>query len=251
MRHFGIIGKPLTASFSADHFNAKFAAEHIDAEYSKYPLECIDDYPALLQSVRERYPEDTGLCGLNVTIPYKSAVMPFLSRLDETARAIGAVNVIRFHADGRTTGYNTDAIGFMDSIRPHLLPTDRQALVLGTGGAAKACFYGLQKLGLTPTYVSRTPQDGMLGYDRLHLGDYTVIVNCTPLGMHPDTEKMPPIPYDELTQAHFLYDCIYHPGQTRFLREGERRGCRTQNGMPMLLGQAHAAWTIWNQSDNE
>jgi len=239
MLHFGIIGKPLLQSFSARFFNEKFLTEHIDAEYSLYPLESIEDFPALLAAHSFK--------GMNVTIPYKSAVIPYLDRLDETAEEIGAVNVIRFKPDGEKIGYNSDALGFIDSIRPHLRPTDRQALILGTGGAAKACFYGLKKLGLQPVYVSRTPGSGQLGYDALPLQNYQVIVNCTPLGMFPDTDACPPIPYEELTEAHFLFDCIYNPDETLFLKKGREHGCRTQNGMPMLLGQAAAAWQIWNK----
>lgn len=237
MKHFGIIGKPLAQSFSANHFNRKFAVEHIDAEYSLYPLERIEDFPALLR--RHTF------AGMNVTIPYKSAVIPYLSELDETAREIGAVNVIRFLPDGRTIGYNTDALGFIEAIRPMLRPTDRTALILGTGGAAKACFYGLRKLGLTPTYVSRTPKENQLSYNHLRLADYPVVVNCTPLGMFPETEKFPLLPYEQLTQAQFLFDCIYNPKETVFLRHGREHGCRIMNGMGMLLGQAEAAWHLW------
>jgi len=239
MKHFGIIGKPLLQSFSAKHFNKKFKTEHIDAEYSLYPLERIEDFPALTES--------HDFTGMNVTIPYKSAVIPYLSELDETAKEIGAVNVIRFMPDGRSRGYNTDALGFMDSIRPLLRETDRKALILGTGGAAKACHYGLKKLGLEPTYVSRTPKAGQLSYNELQLNEYQVIVNCTPLGMFPETEKFAPIPYEQLTQAQFLFDCIYNPEETVFLRQGRMHGCRTMNGNGMLMGQAKAAWRIWNE----
>ena len=239
MKHFGIIGKPLLQSFSAKHFNKKFETEHIDAEYSLYPLERIEDFPVLTES--------HDFTGMNVTIPYKSAVIPYLSELDETAKEIGAVNVIRFMPDGRTRGYNTDALGFMDSIRPLLRETDRKALILGTGGAAKACHYGLKKLGLEPTYVSRTPKAGQLSYNELQLNKYQVIVNCTPLGMFPETEKFAPIPYEQLTQAQFLFDCIYNPEETVFLRQGRMHGCRTMNGNGMLMGQAKAAWKIWNE----
>ena len=237
-KHFGIIGKPLAQSFSANYFNKKFAEEGIDAEYSLYPLERIDDFPALLNRV--------SFSGMNVTIPYKSAVIPFLTELDETAKEIGAVNVIRFLSGGKTIGYNTDAIGFMDSIGPKLKETDKRALILGTGGAAKACFFGLKKLGISATFVSRTPKAGQLSYSELHLADYQVIVNCTPLGMFPKTAEFPLLPYEQLNQAQFLYDCIYNPEETVFLREGRARGCRTQNGMEMLFGQAKAAWRIWN-----
>ena len=237
MKHFGIIGKPLAQSYSANHFNKKFAEEGIDAEYSLYPLDSIEEFPALIQSHE--------FTGMNVTIPYKTAVIPYLSALDETAAEIGAVNVIRFLPDGRMIGYNTDALGFIESIRPMLRETDRKALLLGTGGAAKACRYGLRKLGLTTTNVSRTPDSEQLSYNDLQLAEYNLIVNCTPLGMFPNTENFPPIPYEQLTQAQFLYDCIYNPEETVFLRQGRAHGCRTLNGTGMLLGQAKAAWNIW------
>ena len=238
MKHFGIIGKPLRQSFSAKHFNRKFAEEGTSAEYSLYPLERIEEFPALLERV--------AFTGMNVTIPYKTAVIPYLTALDDTAKEIGAVNVIQFCDNGRTVGYNTDALGFMESIRPMLKPTDKEALILGTGGAAKACRYGLEKLGLHVTNVSRTPKEGQLGYEDLELGKYQIIVNCTPLGMFPETDGFPPIPYDELSPAQFLFDCIYNPEETVFLKEGRVRGCRTQNGTEMLMGQARAAWKIWS-----
>lgn len=237
MKHFGIIGKPLVQSFSANHFNKKFQDEHIDAEYSLYRLESIEEFPRLL--------ETHDFAGMNVTLPYKSEVIPYLSELDETAKEIGAVNVIRFLPDGRTIGYNTDALGFIESIRPMLRETDRRALILGTGGAAKACRYGLRKLGLEVKTVSRTPNSEQLSYNGLQLGDYQVIVNCTPLGMYPETEKFPPLDYEQLTQAQFLFDCIYNPAETVFLRHGREHGCRTMNGNGMLMGQAKAAWKIW------
>lgn len=235
MRHFGIIGKPLGHSFSARFFSEKFLREQIDAEYSMYPLESIDAVRPLLDR----------LDGMNVTIPYKVQVIPFLDRLDDTARAIGAVNVICRHV-----GYNTDCLGFMDSIRPLLRPTDKQALVLGSGGASKACVYGLQQLGLSVHIVSRQSERG-ISYDRanqlLAQGEVQVIVNATPVGMSPHVEECPPIDYTRLQPDMLLFDCIYNPEQTLFLHKGKQYGCRTQNGMEMLLGQARAAWKIWNQ----
>lgn len=235
MRHFGIIGKPLGHSFSARFFSEKFHREQIDAEYSMYPLETIDAVRPLLDR----------LDGMNVTIPYKVQVIPFLDRLDDTARAIGAVNVICRHV-----GYNTDCLGFMDSIRPLLRPADKQALVLGSGGASKACVYGLQQLGLNVHIVSRQSERG-ISYDRanrlLALGEVQVIVNATPVGMSPHVEECPPIDYTRLQPDMLLFDCIYNPEQTLFLHKGKQYGCRTQNGMEMLLGQARAAWKIWNQ----
>lgn len=236
MRHFGIIGYPLHHSFSAKYFNEKFATEGIDAEYSLYPMN---------ELTKERMNElMNSLDGMNVTLPYKQAVIPFLDRLDETAEAIGAVNVIH-----RRIGYNTDCLGFMESMQPLLRDYDRKALVLGTGGASKAVCYGLRKLGLTPTLVSRTPKEGQLGYHELTdeiMASHTIIVNCTPLGMFPYVDDCANIPYEKITARHLLYDCIYNPEETLFLRKGREQGASTKNGMDMLFGQAKAAWKIWS-----
>ena len=236
MRHFGIIGFPLLHSFSAKYFNERFATEKIEAEYSLYPMK---------ELTNERMNEllDT-LDGMNVTMPYKQAIIPYLEQLDETAEAVGAVNVVH-----KRVGYNTDCIGFMESIRPLLGENDRKALVLGTGGASKAVCYGLRKLGLTPTLVSRTPKEGMLGYDQLTeelMSEYTVIVNCTPLGMTPEENTYPAIPYKWISARHLLFDCVYNPEETLFLQKGKAQGARIKNGMEMLFGQAKAAWKIWN-----
>lgn len=236
MGHFGIIGNPLIHSFSAKYFNEKFAREHIDAEYSLYPLN---------ELTNERVNEllDT-LDGFNVTYPYKEAIIPYLDRLDETAQAIGAVNVVY-----QRVGYNTDYAGFMASIRPLLRPFDRHALVLGTGGASKAVCYGLRQLGITPTLVSRTPQAGQIRYADLNaevLSSHTLVINCTPLGMFPEVDTYPPIPYEHLTPRHLLYDCVYNPEETLFLRRGKAQGATTHNGKEMLIGQAKEAWAIWS-----
>ena len=236
MRHFGIIGFPLLHSFSAKYFNERFATEKIEAEYSLYPMK---------ELTNERMNEllDT-MNGMNVTMPYKQAIIPYLVQLDETAEAVGAVNVVH-----KRVGYNTDCIGFMESIRPLLGENDRKALVLGTGGASKAVCYGLKKLGLSPTLVSRTPKEGMLGYDQLTeelMNEYTVIVNCTPLGMAPEENTYPAIPYEWISARHLLFDCVYNPEETLFLQKGKAQGARIKNGMEMLFGQAKAAWKIWN-----
>ena len=236
MRHFGIIGYPLLHSFSARYFNEKFATEQIDAEYSLYPMKGLTG---------ERMNELMDhLAGFNVTLPHKQAVIPFLERLDETAQAIGAVNVVH-----NRVGYNTDCLGFIDSIRPLLRDYDRKALVLGTGGASKAVCYGLRKLGVQPTLVSRTPKEGMLGYEDLNeivMEEHTVIVNCTPLGMLPDVDSCPAIPYEMITARHLLFDCVYNPEETLFLHKGKAQRATIRNGMEMLTGQAKAAWEIWN-----
>lgn len=238
MRHFGIIGYPLLHSFSARYFNEKFAAEKIDAEYSLYPTKEEN-----LKSVVENLLDS--LEGMNVTFPYKQTVIRYLEGLDETAEAIGAVNVVHKHI-----GYNTDCLGFIESIQALLRPYDKQALVLGTGGASKAVCYGLRKLGVVPVLVSRTPNGNMLGYDQLSaeiMATHTIIVNCTPLGMLPDIDTCPSIPYDLITERHLLFDCVYNPEETLFLRKGKAQGALIKNGMEMLTGQAQAAWKIWNQ----
>lgn len=238
MRHFGIIGYPLLHSFSARYFNEKFAAEKINAEYSLYPTKEEN-----LKSVVENLLDS--LEGMNVTFPYKQTVIRYLEGLDETAEAIGAVNVVHKHI-----GYNTDCLGFIESIQALLRPYDKQALVLGTGGASKAVCYGLRKLGVVPVLVSRTPNGNMLGYDQLSaeiMATHTIIVNCTPLGMLPDIDTCPSIPYDLITERHLLFDCVYNPEETLFLRKGKAQGALIKNGMEMLTGQAQAAWKIWNQ----
>ena len=238
MRHYGIIGFPLLHSFSAKYFNEKFATEGIDAEYSLYPVQVGD-----LESKVEHL-----LCsldGFNVTLPYKQAVIPLLERLDETAQAIGAVNVVY-----KRVGYNTDCLGFIESIKPLLRAYDHKALVLGTGGASKAACYGLKKLGVHPTLVSRTPKEGQLGYSNLTpeiMEQYTVIVNCTPLGMLPDVDSCPPIPYEHISARHLLFDCVYNPEETLFLQKGKAKGATIQYGIGMLYGQAKEAWKIWNK----
>ena len=236
MRHFGIIGYPLHHSFSAKYFNEKFKTSGIDAEYSLYPLN---------ELTSERMNElMISLDGFNVTMPYKQEIIPFLDRLDETAQAVGAVNVVH-----KRIGYNTDCLGFMASIRPLLRTYDQQALVLGTGGASKAVCFGLRKLGLTPTLVSRSPKGGMLGYYELTetvMRTHTIIVNCTPLGMLPDINTCPDIPYKLITAQHLLFDCVYNPETTLFLQRGLAQGATIRNGMEMLTGQARAAWDIWN-----
>ena len=240
MRHFGIIGFPLEHSFSAKYFSEKFAREGIDAEFCLYPL----DKGEWTKGERLKELLDS-LDGFNVTMPYKQAIIPYLERLDETAQAVGAVNVVH-----EGVGYNTDCIGFMESIRPLLRATDRQALVLGTGGASKAVCYGLRQLGICPTLVSRRPSEGMLGYEELTqevMSAHTVIVNCTPLGMLPNVNSCPDIPYKYLSARHLLYDCVYNPEESLFLQKGKAQGATVKNGMEMLIGQAQAAWKIWNQ----
>ncbi len=237
MRLIDIIGFPLLHSFSAKYFSEKFEREHIEAEYSLYPIG-IEDLSFKIEDLLD------SLDGFNVTMPYKQEIIPYLERLDDTAREVGAVNVVH-----RRVGYNTDCLGFMESIQPLLRKEDKQALVLGTGGASKAVCYGLKQLGVRPTLVSRKPKAGMLGYEDLTkdvMAAHTVIVNCTPLGMLPDVDSCPPIPYEMVTARHLLFDCVYNPEETLFLKKGKAQGAIIQNGIGMLYGQAKAAWAIWN-----
>ncbi len=245
MRKFGLIGKTLKHSFSKSYFTEKFQKEGIDAQYELYELADIAGLKDLLH--------DPDLVGLNVTIPYKEQVLPYLNAVDPTAEAIGAVNTIRIERRGAEpflTGFNTDFIGFTDSLKTMLKPYHQRALILGTGGASKAVRYALVQLGIEPTFVSRTPREGGLTYadlDEAVMTSHLLIVNCSPVGMFPHTDEAPDIPYDLLCDKHYLYDLVYNPLRTRFCELGEARGAAVQNGLAMLHGQAVAAWNIWNK----
>ncbi len=246
MKKYGLIGYPLGHSFSKNFFNEKFHSESIDAEYVNFEIPSIKEFPTVLATTPE-------LAGLNVTIPYKEQVIPYLDELDEAAKAIGAVNVIKFvNHKGKTrlVGYNSDVIGFTQSIEPLLEPQHKKALILGTGGASKAIHYGLLQLGLECTFVSRTKREGMLTYEDLIpevMDEYKVIVNCTPVGMYPHADLYPAIPYECLTPNHLLYDLLYNPDTTLFMKKGADQGAVTKNGLEMLLLQAFGAWDIWNK----
>lgn len=247
MKKFGIIGYPLGHSFSPGYFNEKFANEGIDAHYDKYELPVITDLQAIID-----YTPD--LCGFNVTIPYKEKVMSYLDNVSPEARAIGAVNVVKVtRKDGDQPyleGYNSDVIGFMRSIQPLLDKHHKKALILGTGGASKAVNYGLHQFGLETILVSRSQKDKTIQYQQITpelLNEYTVIVNCTPCGMAPHFNECPDIPYEALTKQHLLYDLIYNPDETLFLKKGKAQGALTKNGLEMLLLQAEAGWEIWNK----
>jgi shikimate dehydrogenase len=242
MQRYGLIGKKLGHSFSKRYFTGKFEREGIaDATYELYELATIAELPQLLQNQPD-------LVGLNVTVPYKETVMPFLDELDEAAARIGAVNTIKITA-GRTKGYNTDYIGFRDSLEQFYPATQNsRALVLGTGGASKAVVAALQDLQINYTILSRQAGQGQLTYADLTpelLKQYQLIVNTTPLGMYPAVENCPELPYEALSAQHYLYDLVYNPEQTLFLEKGKSAGSQTINGLQMLYGQAEAAWQIW------
>ncbi len=247
MKKYGLIGYPLKHSFSKGYFNEKFASEGIDAEYVNFEIPTI----ALFKDVIANNPD---LCGLNVTIPYKEKVIPYLDGLSNNAQNIGAVNVIRIErpkkGQVKLIGDNSDIIGFMESIKPLLLPHHKKALILGTGGASKAVYHGLRNLGVEGVYVSRTAKEGQLTYKDLTeevMKEYTVIVNCTPVGMYPHVDECPDIPYQWITSEHLLYDLLYNPNTTLFMKKGEAQGAVTKNGLEMLLLQAFAAWEMWQR----
>ena len=244
MRRFGLLGKNISYSFSRKYFSEKFAAEGIDAVYENFDLQNISEFPEVLRKYSD-------LKGLNVTIPYKQEIFPFLDHLDPEASEIGAVNTIRFEKDGSLTGFNTDYVGFTGAIKPFLKPHHKKALILGTGGASKAVNYALKKLKIEPLFVSRTPSENGISYRELSselLEEHTVIVNTTPLGTFPNTEDYPDIPVNFLGKNHLLFDLVYNPPQTRFMQLAQLAGATVLNGQKMLELQAEKAWEIWNRS---
>lgn len=245
MRKFGLLGKKLEHSFSQRFFTDKFARERIDAVYSNFEISAIGDVQAIL--------DNEGLSGLNVTIPYKEAIIPFLDTLSDEAKAIGAVNTVAFY-DGKTIGYNTDAFGFHQSIKPFLTNKHERALILGTGGAAKAVAYVFRSIGVDVITVSRTPQGGKeFPYEAINehmLRACKVVVNCTPVGTFPNVDDCVPFPFEYLTDEHLIVDLIYNPEQTTFLRKSAENGATTLNGLSMLKEQALKAWGIWNNQES-
>lgn len=238
---YGIIGFPLQTTFSPDYFNAKFKDLGIDAMYKKFPLEHMAQLPSLIKE----YPD---LKGLNVTIPHKQHVIPYLDSLDTTAATIGAVNCIQIK-EGKLKGFNTDVTGFKASLQPLLQPQHDKALILGTGGASKAVAYALQQLDIPFQFVSREKKEGPLTYSELDtaiVSSHKLIINTTPLGMHPKEHSAPDIPYHAVGAGHLLYDLVYSPAETLFLAKGKAQGAAIKNGYEMLILQAEAAWAIWN-----
>ncbi|MEO5645824.1 MAG: shikimate dehydrogenase [Bacteroidia bacterium] len=265
MREFGLIGFPLTHSFSEKYFAEKFLRENIsDASYKLFTIDSIEKLPELISA-------NPNLAGLNVTIPYKEKVIPFLDELDEIAKAVGAVNTIAFKIQDskfirrgiqdpgfKIIGHNTDVYGFRQSIKPFLTSAHERALILGTGGASKAVEYVLKQIGVDCIFVSRekksiAPKEQagktILTYEELNsyvIASCKLIVNCSPVGTFPDVTDFPKLPYEAITKEHLLYDLVYNPAETEFLKRGKANGAETMNGLDMLKLQAEKAWEIWN-----
>lgn len=258
MKQYGLIGYPLSHSFSKKYFTEKFEKENIkNCEYNLFPIENINLLPQLIS-------DNPTLCGLNVTIPYKESVIPFLNELDETAKAVGAVNCIKITRNGNSIhlkGYNTDVYGFRQSIKPFLEIQHERALILGTGGASKAVAYVLKEIGINTYFVSREKSqkaevksqkagNNIFTYDELNenvINAFKLIVNTSPVGTFPNINDAPAIPYNFISASHLLYDLVYNPPETEFLKRGKAQGASTVNGLSMLQQQAEEAWSIWNK----
>ena len=242
MKRFGLIGKSLGHSFSKKYFSEKFASENLpDHHYENFEIASIAKIQKVLKTPK--------LKGLNVTIPYKRAVMDYLDEIDPVALQIGAVNTIAFR-DGKSVGFNTDYLGFQESLAPHLTSQHNRALILGTGGASAAIAYALKNLGIDFHYVSRKAEkDHHWTYSRAatELQNFTILINTTPLGTHPNTDAMPPLKLFELGPHHLVYDLIYNPPETKLLRLAREKGAQTVNGRRMLEIQAEKSWQLWNE----
>jgi Shikimate 5-dehydrogenase len=244
MKCYGLIGHPLGHSFSRNYFTQKFIKENIESQYLEYDIEDIS-------LIRKIVSENEMLCGLNVTIPYKQAVMPYLDSIEEEALEIGAVNTIKIK-DQKLIGYNTDSDGFMISLKQVLQGNKPdKALILGTGGASKAVAFVLKQCHINANFVSRDTQKGVFTYKDLEkdiIKSNTLIINTTPVGMFPNTDEYPEIPYQYITTNHVIIDLIYNPDETLFLKRCAKQGARTQNGLLMLHSQAEESWRIWNNA---
>lgn len=246
MRTFGLIGFPLSHSFSKKFFSEKFEKERIaDCSYELFPIENANEIEGLIA-------KNPSLCGLNITIPHKVNVIPFLNEIDDAAKEIGAVNCISIdqnHDKPKLKGYNTDAYGFSESLKPLLKKHHQKALIFGDGGAAKAVKYVLNKLQIPYLVVVRNPAPNAILYSAITeeiLNEYMVLINTTPLGMSPNLDSYPPIPYQFLTAQHLTYDLVYNPEETEFLNRAKNQGAKIKNGLEMLFLQAERSWYIWN-----
>lgn len=241
---YGLIGRNIGHSFSKKYFTERFEKDDLnDHSYQNFDIESIEQFPEIIR----KHPN---LAGLNVTIPYKEAVIPYLNKLSKKAAKIGAVNTIRFTKNGNLKGYNTDCFGFEESLYPLLQQHHKKALILGTGGASKAVAFALEQLGILYAFVSREASGNTIDYDRINtttFDNYQIIINCTPLGMSPNVDECPPLPYEFFTPDHIAYDLIYNPEEPLFLKKAKEQGAVTKNGLEMLVLQAEKAWKIWNK----
>ncbi|MFM7683439.1 MAG: shikimate dehydrogenase family protein [Bacteroidota bacterium] len=236
---FGLLGKSLKHSFSPDFFKAYFKEHQVDAQYQLFEIETIQ----YVENIFSLNPS-----GINVTVPYKEEIIPFLDELDDSAKVIGAVNVVAFK-NGKRIGYNTDAFGFHQSIKPFLTFHHERALIFGTGGASKAVAHVFKSIGLDVIFVSRNPNEGLFHYSDVNeamISACKVIVNCTPVGMYPNIDEVLSIPFEALTEDHLVIDLIYNPPLTKFLSKAQEYGATILNGSSMLREQALKSWEIWN-----
>jgi shikimate dehydrogenase len=245
MKKLGLLGKNISYSFSKKHFTEKFIASKIESEYSyeNFDIENITQFKDILQ-------KNPNLIGLNVTIPYKETIIPFLDDCSKEAREIGAVNTLKITKNKTVVGYNTDYYGFLKSLQKTLKPNHKKAIILGTGGAAKAVAYALKQIEIPTVYVSSSAKPNSISYQDLNqtlFNKYQIIINCTPIGTFPSVENFPPIPYHLINNTHFAFDLIYNPTQTQFLQKAAKQGADIQNGYDMLVFQAEKSWEIWNE----
>lgn len=243
-KKFGLLGKNISYSFSKKYFTEKFEKINFTHySYKNFDVESIEQFPEILTNTKN-------LKGLNVTIPYKEAVIPYLTKLSKNAKIIGAVNVIKIAKDGTLKGYNSDFYGFKKALKPLLKKQHQRALILGTGGASKAVAYALRKLNIDYDFVSRNPSEYQLSYEELTkelFSEYQIIINTTPVGTFPNIDECPPLDYSLFTEDHIAFDLIYNPMETKFLRLAKEQGAKTKNGYDMLVFQAEKAWEIWNK----
>lgn len=243
-KKYGLIGKNISYSFSKKYFKKKFSEDlFTDCVYENFDIDSIEEFTAILK-------KNPDLKGLNVTIPYKKAIIPYLNSLSQKANQIGAVNVIRFKKDGTLKGYNSDWHGFKKALQPLLQEHHKKALILGTGGAAKAVAYSLDQLDIYYAFVSREASEKTIDYSLVNattFDNFQIIINCTPLGTSPNVKECPPIPYEYFTNKHIAFDLIYNPETTEFLKRAKKKGATIKNGYEMLVFQAEKAWKIWNK----
>ncbi len=243
-KRFGLLGRNISYSFSKGYFTDKFNCENFaGCTYENFDIPEITAFPEVIKNTSD-------LKGMNVTIPYKETVIPFLDKLSKKAELIGAVNTIKITKKGKLKGYNTDYYGFKKALEPLLQPHHKKALILGTGGASKGVAYALDELDIPYTFVSREAKENGIDYDRINattFDNYQIIINATPVGTSPNVDAFPLIPYEFFTEKHIAYDLIYNPAETQFLKKAKQQGAQIKNGLDMLIFQAEKAWKIWNK----